>query len=172
MWTPAFANIMRDNMLIRVGGNYMGIDMNIEHLIKEIKRLATAKGIYSDWVRFGHLSACLKEIHCIKNNVATDFQLSYKNKTSKEVDTQMLVWRVVKHASANDLLTFNADREGNDTCKSFVDIHAKGHKLLETSSLKTFNKKMHAYIDGMPFEEEEDDIPLAEYESNIGIDVE
>ncbi|KAH9058017.1 hypothetical protein EDB83DRAFT_2506745 [Lactarius deliciosus] len=40
VWTPAFANIMRDNMLVNpsgLPGHAMGIDMNIEHLIRYLK---------------------------------------------------------------------------------------------------------------------------------------
>ncbi|KAH9163046.1 hypothetical protein EDB89DRAFT_1912945 [Lactarius sanguifluus] len=40
VWTPTFANIMRDNMLVNpsgLPGHAMGIDMNIEHLIRYLK---------------------------------------------------------------------------------------------------------------------------------------
>ncbi|KAH9169075.1 hypothetical protein EDB89DRAFT_2115183 [Lactarius sanguifluus] len=40
VWTPTFVNIMRDNMLVNpsgLPGHAMGIDMNIEHLIRYLK---------------------------------------------------------------------------------------------------------------------------------------
>ncbi|KAF8272938.1 hypothetical protein EI94DRAFT_1565132 [Lactarius quietus] len=40
VWTPAYANIIRDNMLVNpsgVPGHAMGIDMNIEHLVQDLK---------------------------------------------------------------------------------------------------------------------------------------
>ncbi|KAH9044053.1 hypothetical protein EDB83DRAFT_2211657, partial [Lactarius deliciosus] len=40
VWTPAFADIMRDNMLVNpsgLPGHAMGIDLNIEHLIRYLK---------------------------------------------------------------------------------------------------------------------------------------
>ncbi|TRM66782.1 hypothetical protein BD626DRAFT_426354 [Schizophyllum amplum] len=37
VWTPEFANIMRDNSLVNIDGKFMAIDLNIEHLIGVLK---------------------------------------------------------------------------------------------------------------------------------------
>ncbi|KAJ7705802.1 hypothetical protein B0H14DRAFT_3526240 [Mycena olivaceomarginata] len=51
IWTPEFADIMRDNMIICISGkgpgHCMAIDLNIEHLIGYLKNLLQAKGMTS-----------------------------------------------------------------------------------------------------------------------------
>ncbi|KAG9310626.1 hypothetical protein JVU11DRAFT_9194 [Chiua virens] len=63
MWTPEFADITRDNMLVNltgIEGHCMPIDLNIEHLIKFLKHFFAAKGIYASR---DHLATINKVAH-------------------------------------------------------------------------------------------------------------
>ncbi|KAF8873122.1 hypothetical protein BD779DRAFT_1452195, partial [Infundibulicybe gibba] len=101
VWTPEFANIMRDNLLINISGlpgHAMGIDMNIEHLIWYLKALFAAKGMYSNWERGGDISAAIDNLQTLKKQIAKSFKISYQGSTHSDVDTSDLVWRIANTA--------------------------------------------------------------------------
>ncbi|KAF8258084.1 hypothetical protein EI94DRAFT_1816167 [Lactarius quietus] len=69
VWTPAFANIIHDNMLVNpsgLPGHAMGINLNIEHLIHYLKTLFATKGIYSNWDRLGNIAAGINYLQLVK----------------------------------------------------------------------------------------------------------
>ncbi|KAH8986497.1 hypothetical protein EDB92DRAFT_1818309 [Lactarius akahatsu] len=127
VWTPAFADIIRDNMLVNpsgLPGHAMGIDMNIEHLIQYLK------GIYSNWDRLGNIAAGLNYLQLVKKQVTKSLKSGYRGSTHTDVDTSALVWRIAN--------------------KAIVDILTTGYRKFQTLSLATFNKKVANMRQGKP----------------------
>ena len=57
VWTPEFANIMRDIMLVNptgIPGHAMGIDLNIEHLIRYLKVSCSIIFVFVNYVNNGN----------------------------------------------------------------------------------------------------------------------
>ncbi|KAJ7639893.1 hypothetical protein B0H17DRAFT_1216787 [Mycena rosella] len=98
IWTPEFADIMRDNMIICISGggpgHCMPIDLNIEHLIGYLKILLHAKGMSSTWDRLGNISAAIVHLQRVKKKVSAALDGAYKNTGHSTPDTSHLVWRV------------------------------------------------------------------------------
>ncbi|KAI4527997.1 hypothetical protein K525DRAFT_185315, partial [Schizophyllum commune Loenen D] len=140
-------NIMRDNSIVNIDGKFLPIDQNIEHLIGVLKELFAAKGIYSSWDRAGDVGACTKALQCLKKRVNKSLITSYKNQSHTTPDTRALVYRVADKAAEDCLQVHDPKRDESRGCKVTPDLHAIGHKRLETT-LVTFNKKMRAMIEG------------------------
>ncbi|KAF8184459.1 hypothetical protein BJ912DRAFT_927826 [Pholiota molesta] len=116
VWTPEFANIMRDNQLLNLTGlpgHSMPVDLNIEHTIGELKRLLTAKGLEMTWDHLGDISSAIDYLKGVKNQVSSVMELSHKSKGHSDVDTTNLVWKVANTARDNHLQKFNANRSEN-----------------------------------------------------------
>ncbi|KAF8223885.1 hypothetical protein L208DRAFT_1411209, partial [Tricholoma matsutake] len=96
-----FRNIMRDNMIVNVlglPGHAMGMDMNIKHIIRYLKALFIAKGIYANWERLGDISAAVNYLQLIKTKVARLMRANYQGSTHRTVDTSQLVWHIANKA--------------------------------------------------------------------------
>ncbi|KAH8980088.1 hypothetical protein EDB83DRAFT_2242445 [Lactarius deliciosus] len=161
VWTPAFANIMRDNMLVNpsgLPGHAMGIDMNIEHLIQYLKTLFAAKGIYSNWDRLGNIAAGINYLQLVKKQVTNSLRSGYRGSTHTDVDTSALVWRIANKADELGLQSVIADRDVNSDARSVVAIFTTGFRKFQTSSLATFNKKITDRVKGSPEQSEADEI--------------
>ncbi|KAI9436430.1 hypothetical protein H4582DRAFT_2078512 [Lactarius indigo] len=155
VWTPAFADIMCDNMLVNpsgLPGHAMGIDLNIEHLIRYLKTLFSAKGIYSNWDRLGNIAAGINYLQLVKKQVTRSLKSGYRGSTHTDVDTSALIWRIANKARELDLQTAIVDRpaEGNTAPRPVVNIFTAGFKKFQTSSLATFNKKLADMRQGSP----------------------
>ncbi|KAK6981366.1 hypothetical protein R3P38DRAFT_3333856 [Favolaschia claudopus] len=141
VWTPEFADIMRDNMIIclngRGPGHCMAIDLNIEHLIGYLKNLLRVEGLDSTWDRLGNTSAAIAR--------------TYQSTGHTTPNTSHLVWRVQAKIAEEKLQVFEAGRARNAQKKPAVDI--------SSSTLATFNKKTAALVAGLSFEEDEDECP-------------
>ncbi|KAH8976416.1 hypothetical protein EDB92DRAFT_1931399, partial [Lactarius akahatsu] len=136
---------MRDNMLVNpsgLPGHAMGIDLNIEHLIRYLKGLFAAKGIYSNWDRLGNIAAGINYLQLIKKRVTRSLGSGYQGSTHTDVDTSSLVWRVAGKSRELELQCASVDQEANSGCKAVSDVIANGYKKFESSSLATFNKKI------------------------------
>ncbi|KAF7358963.1 hypothetical protein MSAN_01236700 [Mycena sanguinolenta] len=143
VWTPEFGDIMRDNMIIRLSqGHCMPMDLNIEHLIGYLKTLLQAKGMTSTWDRLGNISAAIVHLQRVKKKVAEALNGAYRNTSHTTPDTSQMVFRVANKAASERLQQF-------------------AKKKINSSTLKTFNKKLTAMIEGHSFEEEEDECPAA-----------
>lgn len=172
---------MRDNMLVNpsgIPGHAMGIDLNIEHLIRYLKvrylheihsysthpslqshqGLFAAKGIYSNWDRLGNIAAGINYLQLIKKHVTRSLGSGYQGSTHTEVDTSSLVWRIARKSKELNLQSLIVGREANTNCKVVTDVIASGHKKFETSSLVTFNKKIADMKQGIPLHMETDEI--------------
>ncbi|KAI9436005.1 hypothetical protein H4582DRAFT_1817065 [Lactarius indigo] len=144
-------DIMRDNMLVNVSGltgHAMPIDLNIEHLIGELKKLLQAKGLNSMWDRLGNISAAIDIIKRLKKRVSVAMKTTYQSTTHTDPKTDHLVWRV---ANKTDL--------GMRKPKPVPDILAMGEMKLLSSSLDTFNRKFCAMAEGKGYDEEFDSLP-------------
>ncbi|KAH9036081.1 hypothetical protein EDB84DRAFT_1398153 [Lactarius hengduanensis] len=162
VWTPEFANIMRDNMLVNVSGlagHAMPIDLNIEHLIGELKVLLQAKGLRSTWDRLGNISAAVDILKKLKKQVASAMKTAYQGTSHKDPRTDHLVQRVAKKVHEEKLHLYIEDRRGNSMVKAVPSILSVGEEKLKSSSLSTFNRKIRAMVEGRQYDEESDSLP-------------
>ena len=152
----------------------MAIDINMEHLIGQLKvsflfiliniltllqELLLAKGLESTWDRLGDISAAIDYLNKIKKKMLSALSSSYQRSTHTTPDTSHLVWRVADKIRDEELQSFREKRLGNSKVKSVVDILATGEAKLKSSSLATFNKKISAMVKGHAYEDEQDVIP-------------
>ncbi|KAJ7187450.1 hypothetical protein GGX14DRAFT_383550 [Mycena pura] len=166
VWTPEFANIMRDNMIVRFGpGHCMGTDMNIEHLIGYLKALLKAKGMSSTWDRLGNVSAAIVHLQQVKKKINSALEGSHRSSSHTAPSTENMVLRVQRKAAQEGLHKFQPGRANNDTRKVVSDIQQAGEQKLKSSTIGTFNKKILAMAAGMTFEEEEDECPAVAFGS-------
>ncbi|KAF6749454.1 hypothetical protein DFP72DRAFT_1142625 [Ephemerocybe angulata] len=152
-------NIMRDTMLVNVSGlpgHWMGIDMNIEHLIRYLKALFAAKGIYSNWERLGNISAGINWLHRIKKQVTRSMKSGYYGSSHKDVNISPLVIRVANKASELGLQEYSTER-AEEQHTSFTDIMAAGYKKFESTSLQAFNLKIANFQEGSANDEDDPD---------------
>ncbi|KAH9158595.1 hypothetical protein EDB89DRAFT_2085763 [Lactarius sanguifluus] len=173
VWTPTFVNIMRDNMLVNpsgLPGHAMGIDMNIEHLIRYLKTLFVAKGIYSNWDRLGNIAAGINYLQLVKKRVTNSLRSGYRGSTHTDVDTSALVWRIVNKANELGLQSVITNRDANSDARSVVDILSTGFKKFRTSSLATFNKKLADRGQGSLDQPEADEITPCQVVEDEDID--
>ncbi|KAF7345728.1 hypothetical protein MVEN_01592900 [Mycena venus] len=168
IWTPEFADIMRNNVIICISGqgpgHCMAIDLNIEHLIGYLKILLQAKGMSSTWDRLGNISATIVHIHGVKKKIADALNTSYQSTSHTTPDTSHLVWKVQQKVANKGLHDFDPCRPNNHRQKPTVDILKMGEAKLKSSTLDTFNKKTMAMIAGHGFaDDEEDECPAMAY---------
>ena len=167
-------------MLVNVSGlegHSMAIDMNMEHLIGQLKvsclvnrmniltmvqELLTAKGLQSTWDRLGNISAAIDYLNKIKKKVSATLSSSYQRSSHTVPDTSHLVWRVADKIQDESLQVFIQNRPGNAKVKAVVDILATGEAKLKSSSLSSFNKKISAMANGCAYSDEDDTIPPAQ----------
>ena len=170
---------MRDNMLVNISGlegHSMAIDINMEHLIGQLKvvfllsctniltllqELLSAKGLESTWDRLGDISAAIDYLNKIKKKVTSTLSSSYQRSTHTTPDTSHLVWRIADQIQDEELQIFKEKRSGDSKVRAAVNILATGEAKLKSSSLATFNKKISAMVKGRAYEDELDGIPQA-----------
>ncbi|KAF9537103.1 hypothetical protein CPC08DRAFT_552875 [Agrocybe pediades] len=155
VWTPEYANIMRDNMLVNPSGregHAMPMDLNIEHLIGELKKQYSSKGIYGSWDYLGNISACIDSLQKMKKQVSTSLKAAYQGTRHSDVDVSDLVWRVARNAQDRQLLEQIPVRDGVPRPTTVPDVRLLGRKTFESASLATFNKKLQEFKSGIPME--------------------
>ena len=180
---------MRDNMLVNISGiegHSMAIDINMEHLIGQLKAsflfictniltvvqdLLSAKGLESTWDRLGDISAAIDYLNKIKKKVTSALS-SYQRSTHTTPDTSHLVWRLADKIWDEELQVFREKRLGNSKVKAIVDVLATGEAKLKSSSLATFNKKISAMVKGHAYEDEQDGIPQTQLSIGASDDTE
>ncbi|KAH6911331.1 hypothetical protein BKA70DRAFT_1560410 [Coprinopsis sp. MPI-PUGE-AT-0042] len=168
-WTPEFANIMRDNMIVNVSGlpgHGMGIDLNLEHLINYLKEMLESKGIYGAWERGGNISASVANLMTLKKRVTRSLHINYQGSTHTPVDTKPVVWRMAEKARELKLLEEVPGRKG--TLRA--DLWAVGRKKIE-AGLETFNKRLSNMQTGVPPEAEEDEVAPVDFADRVYSDV-
>ncbi|KAF8844129.1 hypothetical protein BDN67DRAFT_1066260 [Paxillus ammoniavirescens] len=118
VWTPKFANIMRDNMLVNLTGlegRFMPIDLNIEHLIIFLKH--------------------------VREQVGRALGIAYRGITHTTPDNSASISKVAHKVNDLALHRFNLDRDGNSSTKPVINTLASGEQKLKSSTLATFNKR-------------------------------
>ncbi|KAH8978067.1 hypothetical protein EDB86DRAFT_2750108, partial [Lactarius hatsudake] len=168
-------DIIRDNMLVNpsgLPGHAMGIDMNIEHLIRYLKTLFAAKGIYSNWDRLGNIAAGINYLQLVKKQVTKSLKSGYRGSTHTDVDTSALIWRIANKASELELQCTIPGRGSNSTVRPVVDILTAGYRKFQTSSLATFNKKVADMRQGKPLtsQSEVDEIAPCQVTESVDAD--
>ncbi|THU99176.1 hypothetical protein K435DRAFT_597750, partial [Dendrothele bispora CBS 962.96] len=124
----------------------------------------TPKGIYSDWHTYSDISASIKYLNILKKQVHTSMKAAYQKKNHKIPDLTQIVWEVASTARSYHLLERLDNHVENQTASAFTDLLAKGHQKFESSTLKTFNKKLREWVDGVPLETSEDGEPVVDME--------
>ncbi|PPQ69090.1 hypothetical protein CVT24_000134, partial [Panaeolus cyanescens] len=159
VWTPEFANIMRDNSLINVSGldgQWMGVDRNIKHLIGDLKELLQAKGSEKTWDRLlGNASASIHLIKVVKKRVARTLNSSYQSKTPVPPNLDHLVWLVADEVRNGGLDIYDENRPKSSKTRAVPDVLAVGEHKIKSSSLASFNRSLQSFV--TQSEEESDD---------------
>ncbi|KAJ7843860.1 hypothetical protein B0H13DRAFT_1909201 [Mycena leptocephala] len=126
VWTPEFADIMRDNMIIYISGggpgHCLGVDLNIEHLIGYLKILLQAKGMNSTWDRLGNMSAAIVHLQRVKKKIAAALNSAHTSAGHTTPETSHLVWRVQRKVSSEKIQQFDSTRSNNTRGKLTKDI--------------------------------------------------
>ncbi|KAF8993207.1 hypothetical protein BDZ89DRAFT_973034, partial [Hymenopellis radicata] len=152
-------DIMRDNMIISltgVKGEAMGIDMNIEHLIKELKaRLVTT------WEELSDISAAIEYFRRIKKKFASEISTAYQGTSHSIPNAKPLPWKVANKARDENLQNRVLNRSGQ--MKAKMDIIKKGRETIQSTTIPTFRKKMDGARIGLVTEEELDTVGTPEY---------
>ncbi|KAG6905097.1 hypothetical protein DXG01_004886 [Tephrocybe rancida] len=159
------------NMLVNVSGlpgHWMGIDLNIEHLIRYLKALFAAKGVYTNWDHLGNLSATIVQLHEIQTHVARSLQTSYQGSMHTKCDPSELVWKVANKAQELQLQDDIPNRYGCAHIKSVPDLRVSGCAKFASSSLLTFNSKLEVLKGGKGvFADEEDTLPALNFSDSV-----
>jgi len=140
-------------------GHAMAIDMNIEHLIHELKvciiinlsaikrfsenhqELFVAKGLHAQWDRLAHISACASHIQSLKKHVSRSVKATYQGSTHSDVDTKSR-WRAANKSRDLKLQIKLPNRAEATQPKLVADLRQSGWEKFGSSSLTTFNKKI------------------------------
>ncbi|KAF8119138.1 hypothetical protein EV363DRAFT_1412587 [Boletus edulis] len=139
----------------------MPIDLNIEHLIRFLKRFFAAKGVYATWDHLGDISAAVDLLQTARKQVGHGLGIAYQGIGHTTPDALPAINKVAYKVSELELHIFKPNGLESDVVKPVVDTLAIGAQKLKTSTLATFNRKVRAMIAGEVFEGEEDEIPQA-----------
>lgn len=167
VWSEEFAEVVRNTLIINISGlpgHGMGIDLNIEHLIRYLKGLFAAKGLYSKWDRAGNISASINIIMALKRRVSKSLRLTYQGSSHSKSNSPDLVERIRLDAKENQLHTHIA---GRTSVPLRPDLRAVGRQKIETSSLAAFNAKLCLIASGSalaPLDNEVDELRAPEFE--------
>ncbi|KAH9977436.1 hypothetical protein BJV77DRAFT_956753, partial [Russula vinacea] len=133
------SDIMRDNMMVNVSGlpgHFMGVDLNIEHLIGYLKvrehfmrhEIRADKG-FQIWDRLGDISGAVIQLQNVKKQALNALGASYQGKTHTTPDTSKLVWKVANKVQELMLGKYLPDHKGNDKQKlvtNLIDVGERG----------------------------------------------
>jgi hypothetical protein len=65
---------------------------------------------------------------------------------------------------------FNSEQTENDAVQPVTDTLITGERKMKTSTLATFNRKVHNMLAGVCFEQDEDEIPRPSFDLNGSVD--
>lgn len=95
----------------------------------------------------------------LKKQAASAMKTAYQGTTHKAPKTDHLVRHVAKKVHEEQLHLYKEDRPGNANAKAVLNILSTGEAKLRSSSLKTFNRKIRAMVEGRQYNEETDSLP-------------
>lgn len=79
---------------------------------------------------------------------------AYQGRTHTTPKTDHLVWRIANNVHKEKLHLYKEDRIGNKNAELIPDIVYLGRSKLISSSLKTFNHKIRAMVEGREYDED------------------
>jgi len=148
---------MRDNMIVNMSGHTgkgTGMDMNIEHLIRndkvcsviELKHCTNCtlqvlflfRGIHANWERLGNLSAICVLLAFFKKRCGAELDSRYSGSTHSSPDANSFIWMIVEKARDQKLNEYVRNRKGTEV----LDAIKKGGRLIKGSTLNSFNRKV------------------------------
>jgi hypothetical protein len=159
---------MRDAMIVRFSPtSAMGTDRNIERHIGYIKIARPVRGKEHTWDRLGDLGACCGEMKNARDNMRENLGGTYLGSRHTTPDTSHLVWRVAEKVQDLGLHIADIYRPENKSVSLVKHTIRMGAKTLKSSTLKTWNKKLEARIQGRAYNEPdrmelEDEVPPSE----------
>ncbi|KAA1470545.1 hypothetical protein DENSPDRAFT_774774 [Dentipellis sp. KUC8613] len=174
VWTPEFADVMRDNMLINMSGrddHWTGVDENIEHVLHVLQDLFASRGIHADWDHLANISPAAHVWRALLKVFRSALGVGYKGMSHSEVDTSSLVHKVEEKVGDWELLICKSSRGETEKCT--VDAIEAGVESLMGGRLAAFHKRRRAAFVtdvGNDLELEQDTIPpipphIAAYET-------
>ncbi|KAF9030926.1 hypothetical protein BJ165DRAFT_1326193, partial [Panaeolus papilionaceus] len=90
-------NVVRDNILINPTGrkgHFIPVDLNIEHLIRKLKKLHSLNGSDGGWGRLADISASIIYLEEMKKHCFESMNTAYHGSTHTAAKTEDLVWRI------------------------------------------------------------------------------
>ena len=179
----SYSDVMRDNMIVNLSGlegDFMAIDLNIEHLTRFLKvsqvnliaqaisttvekRFFAAKGVYANWDHLVDISATVGLFQHVRQQVGSSLGISYHG-LNVTPDTDASVQNVAYRVNEFAMHVVTPGRKENTRIKPVIDALAAGERKLKSSTLATFNRKVQALLVGQCVEDEEDEIPPASFD--------
>jgi hypothetical protein len=162
-------------MLINMSGidnQWMGVDMNIEHLINFLKvmffvvrdqstylsnqTVFTSKGVHASWDRLGDISVASNVLRATKKRLGGELKTIYRGRTHKLPDLSKSVQKVFRMAVEIGLLDSSSSGDSIDPKYGIVDVLEAGKKSLKSSTLESFNKKVQHLAAGILTTDDDD----------------
>ncbi|KAF8551153.1 hypothetical protein OG21DRAFT_1513121 [Imleria badia] len=172
IWTPEFADVMRDNMLVNptgLEGHFMAVDLNTEHLVRFLKRFF-AEGVCASGGRLGDASTVVDFQH-IRTQDGNSPGISYDGPTRPTPDTDSPMQKISHKVNELAMHVVTPGRNTNTTVKPVVDALAAGERKLKSSALATFNRKVERLFAGKwGVEVDEDEIPPVSFDFTVDMD--
>jgi hypothetical protein len=106
--------------------------------------------LYASWDRLGDISVALNSLKGVKKQMGDALKASYHSSTHTTPDTSSSIKKVAMKIQELNLHKFEPERRG-DAGKLIVNTQISGMKKLTSSTLATFNKKVHGIIAGQWF---------------------
>ncbi|ESK87436.1 hypothetical protein Moror_11656 [Moniliophthora roreri MCA 2997] len=164
IWPKAFGDVMRDNTLINISGlfkHFMGVDLNIEHIIGYVKEIHESIGLLNTWDQVADLTAAIKSLHAVKVLIRNMLSLAYQKRGHTDPDTSNLVHLVTQVAKDSRLQEFVLKHDVDNSVKQTSDVKKEGYEKLEKTTILTLNRNMAVlHGEGSDIEEEDDEQDL------------
>ncbi|KAJ7280831.1 hypothetical protein C8J57DRAFT_1174450 [Mycena rebaudengoi] len=146
VWTPAFANIMRDNSLITTSGRgYVGVDKNAEFNINFQKNFFASKGVHASWDLLADLSPNVPILRRLKTQFGEFLGAPWQGITHTKVDTSTEV-KKIKGKMREYRLEVSGVAGRRETEREAEDIIRTGGAKLKKTGMKTWEKGYTSFV--------------------------
>lgn len=102
----------------------------------------------------------------LKKQIAKAMKTAYQGTSHKDPNTNHLVHCVSEKVHKEGLHLFTEDRPGNAKAKAILNILLAGEAKIKSSTLKAFNRKIQAMVEGQQYNEELDSLPQVNFAIN------
>lgn len=117
-----------------------------------------AKGIYSNWERLGNIAAAINHLQSVKKQVSQSIKSNYQGTGHPKPDLSVGVRRISDKSEEHQFEKKIIKRLENRRIKQTSNLIGGGYKKYESASLASFNKKIDNLKDGIPSNNEVDEI--------------